>query len=153
MRISDCSSDVCSSDLGSAVAEQAGAFIDRLARVPERLWDRGAGLDALLEGAREPFVLRGLVSDWPLVEAGKRSARDARRYLLDHARDRPFKVSIGSPGHDGRLFYDAEMEMNFRVGTGKLADIFGGIDKAEEQGEARTVYLASRSEEHTSELQ
>src|SRR3546814_17587728 len=35
------------------------------------------------------------------------------------------------------------MEMNFRVGTGKLADIFGGIDKAEEQGEARTVYLAS----------
>src|SRR3546814_1643858 len=114
MRISDCSSDVCSSDLGSAVAEQAGAFIDRLARVPERLWDRGAGLDALLEGAREPFVLRGLVADWPLVEAGKRSARDARAYLLDHARDRPFKVSIGAPGHDGRLFYDAEMEMNFR---------------------------------------
>src|SRR3546814_14003668 len=35
------------------------------------------------------------------------------------------------------------MEMNFRVGTGKLADIFGGIDKAEELGEARTVYLAS----------
>src|SRR3546814_12710913 len=35
------------------------------------------------------------------------------------------------------------MEMNFRVGTGKLADIFGGIDKAEEQGEARTVSLAS----------
>src|SRR3546814_19248841 len=28
-------------------------------------------------------------------------------------------------------------------GTGKRADIFGGIDKAEEQGEARTVYLAS----------
>src|SRR3546814_17732703 len=88
MRISDCSSDVCSSDLGSAVAEQAGAFIDRLARVPERLWDRGAGLDALLEGAREPFVLRGLVADWPLVAAGNRSARDARAYLLDHARDR-----------------------------------------------------------------
>jgi hypothetical protein len=97
----------------------------------------------LLEGAREPFVLRGLVADWPLVEAGKRSARDARRYLLDHARDRPFKVSIGPPGHDGRLFYDAEMEMNFRIGTGKLADIFAGIDKAEELGEDRTVYLAS----------
>ena len=125
------------------MAEQGGAFTDRLARVPEREWDKRAGPDALLEGAREPFVLRGLVADWPLVEAGKRSARDARRYLLDHARDRPFKVSIGAPGHDGRLFYDAEMEMNFRVGTGKLADIFGGIDKAEGQGEARTVYLAS----------
>lgn len=125
------------------MAEQGGAFTDRLARVPEREWEKGAGLDALLEGARAPFVLRGLVADWPLVAAGKRSARDVRRYLLEHARERPFKVSIGPPGHDGRLFYDAEMEMNFRIGTGKLADIFGGIDQAEELGERRTVYLAS----------
>lgn len=125
------------------MAEPGGVLYDRLARVPEREWEKGAGLDALLEGAREPFVLRGLVADWPLVEAGRRSARDVRHYLLDHARDRPFKVSIGPPGHDGRLFYDADMAMNFRVGTGKLADIFSGIDTAEELGEARTVYLAS----------
>jgi hypothetical protein len=125
------------------VAERDRAIYDRLAPVREREWNKAAGLDALLEGAREPFVLRGLVADWPLVGAGQRSARDARRYLLDHARDRPFKVSIGAPGHDGRLFYDAAMEMNFRIGTGKLADIFSGIDTAEERSEARTVYLAS----------
>ena len=125
------------------MAEQRGAFTDRLARVPERAWDKDAGLGALLENARAPFVLRGLVADWPLVEAGKRSARDARRYLLDHARERPFKVSIAPPGHDGRLFYDADMEMNFGIGTGRLADIFGGIDQAEDRGENRTVYLAS----------
>lgn len=125
------------------MADEGGPFAGRLARVPEREWERGAGLDALLDGARAPFVLRGLVADWPLVAAGRRSARDARGYLLGHARERPFKVSIGPPGHDGRLFYDAGMEMNFRVGTGKLADIFGGIDTAEERGESRTVYLAS----------
>src|SRR3546814_18149158 len=99
--------------------------------------------DAYLECAPGPLYLRGRVADWPVVEAGKKSTRDARAYLLDHARNRPFKVSVGAPGHDGRLFYDAEMEINFRVGTGKLADIFGGIDKAEELSEARTVYLAS----------
>lgn len=125
------------------MAEPAGRIYDRLARVPERIWDKAAGLDALLKGAREPFVVRGLVADWPLVQAGRRGPRDARRHLLDHARTRPFKVSIGPPGHDGRLFYDADMAMNFRVGTGQLADIFAGIDKAEELGEARTVYLAS----------
>src|SRR3546814_18102658 len=38
---------------------------------------------------------------------------------------------------------DADMAMNFRSGTGKLADIFAGIDSAEDQGEARTVYLGS----------
>ncbi|WP_423602229.1 cupin-like domain-containing protein [Sphingomonas sp. MS122] len=114
-----------------------------LAAVPEREWGEGADLDAWLEAAREPFVVRGLVADWPLVAAGKQGARAARSYLLDHARDRPFTVSIGPPGHDGRLFYDADMQMNFRTGTGKLADIFAGIDTAEDLGENRTVYLAS----------
>ncbi len=124
------------------MADRDGPIYDRLARVPEREWS-GAGLDSLLDDAREPFVLRGLVADWPLVAAAKRSARDVRRYLLDHARDRPFMVSIGPPGHDGRLFYDHDMAMNFRAGTGKLADIFAGIDKGEQLGDIRTVYLAS----------
>jgi hypothetical protein len=125
------------------MAERDGPIYDRLARVPERDWRGAGGLDALLDGAREPFVMRGLVEDWPLVATGRRSAREARRYLLDHARDRAFAVSIGPPGHDGRLFYDAEMAMNFRSGTGKLGDIFAGIDKGEELGDIRTVYLAS----------
>lgn len=124
------------------MADRDGPIYDRLARVPEREWS-GAGLDSLLDDAREPFVLRGLVAGWPLVAAAKRSARDVRRYLVDHARDRPFMVSIGPPGHDGRLFYDHDMAMNFRAGTGKLADIFAGIDKGEQLGDIRTVYLAS----------
>lgn len=124
------------------MANRDGPIYDRLARVPEREWS-GVGLDSLLDDAREPFVLRGFVADWPLVAAAKRSARDVRRYLLDHARDRPFMVSIGPPGHDGRLFYDHDMAMNFRAGTGKLTDIFAGIDKGEQLGDIRTVYLAS----------
>src|SRR3546814_19580236 len=83
----------------------------------ERDWQKGAGLDALLKTAREPFVLRGLVADWPLVAAGRESGQAARRYLLGHARDRPFSVSIGAPVHAGRLFYDGGMAMNFRSGT------------------------------------
>ena len=125
------------------MADRDPAIYDRFARVREVECDAGAGLDALLTGAREPFVVRGLVADWPLVAAGRTSARAARAYLLDHARDRPFTVSIAPPGHEGRLFYDADMAMNFRTGTGRLPDIFAGIDAAEKQGEARTVYLAS----------
>ena len=124
------------------MAERDVPIDARARRVPEREW-RDAGLDALLDGAREPFVLRGLVAGWPLVAAGRTSAEAARRHLLDHARDRAFKVSIGPPGHDGRLFYDADMAMNFRTGTGKLADIFAGLAKGEELGDIRTVYLAS----------
>src|SRR3546814_11234310 len=116
------------------MADRGGSIHDRLARVPEREWKKGVGLDALLKEARGPFVLRGLVADWPLVAAGRASARAARRYLLDHARDRPFSVSIGPPGHDGRLFSAAAMAMTFRRGTGKMADHFAGIARHSDQG-------------------
>ena len=49
-------------------------------------------LDALLTGARTPFVVRGLIADWPLVKAGLESGAAARAYLLDHRRDRTFTV-------------------------------------------------------------
>ncbi len=125
------------------MADRDAPIYDRLARIPERAVADVAALDALLYEAREPFMIRGLVADWPLVAEARKSARAVRQYLLDRARDRPFTVSIGPPGHDGRFFYDANMEMNFRTGTGKLADIFAGIDKSEELGDPRAVYLGS----------
>ncbi|WP_420605820.1 cupin-like domain-containing protein [Novosphingopyxis sp.] len=103
----------------------------------------GTELDALLRAARKPFVVRGLVADWPLIAAGKRSNREARDYMLGKARDRPFVVSVGSPNDGGRLFYDDRMGMNFRSGRARLREIFDGIDAAEGKPDAASVYLAS----------
>lgn len=119
-----------------------GIFAD-LARVPEIAVADAATLDAQLRAAETPFVVRGLVADWPLVAAGRRSAHDARAYLLRHRRDLPFTVSVGEPGSDGRLFYDAAMAMNFRTLRAPLPDIFHRIDAAEGQADAPPVYLAS----------
>ncbi len=102
-----------------------------------------AALDALIRAAHTPFVVRGVARDWPLVQAGKRSAREAREYIANHARNRPFTVSIGQPGGDGRMFYDDGMQMNFRTGTGKLADIFKGLDDNEGRPDLPPVYLSS----------
>lgn len=102
-----------------------------------------AGLDAAIAGADKPFVVRGQVADWPLVLAAQRSAHDARAHLLAYARDRDFAVSMGAPQSGGRLFYDADMQMNFRMGHGRLDKIFAGFDAAEERTEVPTVYLAS----------
>lgn len=102
-------------------------------------------LDGLLRDAAEPFILRGLVRHWPLVQAGQESARAARSHLLAHARDREFVLSMANPDVGGRLFYDAAMAVNFRMGKGRLPDIFAGFDKAEERDAAQvpTVYLGS----------
>ena len=102
-----------------------------------------AALDAMLTQARTPFVIRGLVAHWPLVQAGLQSPRSARSYLLQRARDVPFAVSVGPPGHDGRMFYDATMAMNFQTARRKLADIFGSIDANVDRADPPSMYLAS----------
>ena len=120
----------------------SGIFAD-LPAVPEETVADAAALDALLRTATRPFVVRGLVADWPLVAAGRRSARDARAYLLERRRDLPFTVSIGQPGSDGRLFYDDAMGMNFRIARAKLPEIFAQVDRAEEDPAAPPIYLGS----------
>ena len=128
---------------GWPVGKAEPATLATMPAVTEREAADPAALDRLLQGAREPFVIRGLVSDWPLVIAGRRSARDARAYLVDHAKPGPFAVSIGSPEHGGRMFYDAAMGMNFSMARGKLADIFAGMDANEDRADPPTIYLGS----------
>jgi hypothetical protein len=125
------------------VAEADPGIFGGLAGIPE-VEVAGAGeLDAQLRSATGPFVVRGLVSDWPLVEAGRRSARDARAYLLQRGVDRRFTVSVGAPGSGGRLFYDDAMGMNFRTLQAKLPEIFAKIEAGEGKPDAHAIYLAS----------
>lgn len=99
-------------------------------------------LDARLAGADCPVVLRGLADAWPLVAAGRDGNRAARTYLRRFARDRNFAVQIGRPGSE-RVFYDADMGMDFRDDSLPLDSIFDLLDRAEQSGEAPLVYLAS----------
>ena len=114
-----------------------------LAPVPEVRAADAAELDARLRAADGPFVVRGLVSHWPLVAEGRRSGRAARDYIRRHARPTRFTVSIGEPGSDGRLFYDEAMGMNFRTAEAGLADIFARIYAVEDRADAPPIYLAA----------
>lgn len=100
-------------------------------------------LDARLRGAQEPFVVRGLARDWPLVDAGLRSGAAARDYLTGLARERAFPARIGEPGGDRRLFYDDAMQVNFRMAQGPFAAWMDAIAAAEADPAAPTVYLSS----------
>jgi Cupin-like domain len=121
---------------------EAPAHLAALPRIAE-LACAPEELAARLTGAREPFVVRGLVADWPLVQAGLDSDAAARDYLAEHARDRAFAVNIGNRGGDERLFYDADMAMNFRMAQGPLRDWLALLAQAEADPAAPTVYLSS----------
>lgn len=108
--------------------------------------DEEVAADALnerLREAKEPFVVRQLVANWPLVKAGLESGAAAREYLLAHKRDRAFTVNVGEPGGGDRLFYDEEMEMNFRTDRSGLAEIFAEIDAIQGRKDAHVIYLSS----------
>ncbi|CAA9491924.1 MAG: Pass1-related protein [uncultured Sphingomonadaceae bacterium] len=125
------------------MAEADPGVLRALPPVPEAAVAGPAELHARLRGAARPFVVRGLVKDWPLVAAGRTSSRDARAYLLRLARDLPFTVSVGEPGSGGRFFYDDAMAVNFRTMRAKLPEIFAKVDALEGDPDAPAVYLAS----------
>jgi hypothetical protein len=125
------------------VAEADPGIFQALAPIPEVTIAGSGELDERLREAKHPFVIRGLVGHWPLVEAGRRSGRDARDYLLLRGRSRPFTASIGTPQSRGRLFYDDTMAMNFRTVQAPLPEIFARIEAAEQLPEAPPIYLAS----------
>ncbi len=121
---------------------EAPPHLAALPRVAEEVLAPG-DLDARLRGAREPFVVRGVARDWPLVDAGLRSGSEARDYLTGLARERAFPASIGEPGGDRRLFYDDTMRVNFRMAQGPFAAWMNAIAAAEADPAAPTVYLSS----------
>jgi hypothetical protein len=66
--------------------------------------------------SEHPLLLKGLVADWPLVEAAARSADAADRYLRQFYNDTPVTVSVGPPEIRGRIFYDEELTgFNFEM--------------------------------------
>lgn len=79
-----------------------------------------AGADALTDEllhAGEPVVLRGLVADWPMVAAARRSDAEAVRYLQGFVRAGapPVVATVGPPEIEGRFFYNEDASgFNFR---------------------------------------
>ena len=125
------------------MAEADPGIFRTLAPIAETIVRDAADLDAQLRAATAPFVVRGLVKDWPLVEAGLRSGKAARDYLRARAKPRPFTVAVGTRGSGGRLFYDSAMGMNFQTVQAPLDEVFDQIDLDEGKADAPPVYLAS----------
>ncbi len=125
------------------MAEADPGIFETIAPIAEATCGDAGELDAFLRTADRPLVLRGLAANWDLVEAGRKSDVAARQYLLDRNRDLVFTVSVGSPDSGGRLFYDDDMQMNFRTLQAKLPEIFAKIEANESAGESFPIYLAS----------
>jgi len=59
--------------------------------------------DELIQG-NEPVILRGLVSSWGLVQAGKVSPDSAMEILQNHSSGKPVGVYVAPPEANARFF-------------------------------------------------
>ena len=56
----------------------------------------------------EPAVLRGLVEDWPVVDAAKASEEALADFIRQAASDEPFEAWFGAPEIGGRFSYNRD---------------------------------------------
>ena len=99
-------------------------------------------------GALQPFVVRGLAADWPLVREGLKGAQAAHDYLLKHQRNCTFFANVGEEGGDDRPFYTADMAMNFRMVEGQLHSFLDAMARSQTDTAAPFVYLSSIDMRH-----
>ncbi|SFI94205.1 Cupin-like domain-containing protein [Sphingomonas sp. NFR04] len=118
-------------------------LFDGLRPVPEIVAADCWALDHALAASAEPFVVRGLVADWPLVAVGGTGAAEARTYLANFARDTDFTYAEGAPGAGARIFYDDTMAMNHRTRRARIGQIFADMAADEGRVDAPLRYIAS----------
>ena len=90
-----------------------------------------------------PIVLRGLVRDWPVVEAAARSDAEAAAYLAGFDRGAAVDAFVGPPEIGGRFFYRDDMGFNFERRRGPFADVLRDILALSAQEKAPAVYIGS----------
>ena len=56
----------------------------------------------------EPAVFRGMMSDWPVVQAARHGDEELARLLHSAATQEPFEAWFGAPGLDGQFNYNAD---------------------------------------------
>lgn len=101
-------------------------------------------LPGLLAGLSAPRVFRGLVSDWPLVAAARRSVAQAREYLAGFDAGLPLQAQIVPPEAKGRIFYDDAMTgFNYRPERAPLSSVLETLRRLEADPAPPTVYVGS----------
>lgn len=99
---------------------------------------------AELSQANQPVILRGLVSDWSLVQVGKESPDKAMDMLQDHATDKPVGVYIAPPETNARFFYNEDCTgFNYQSKYLQLADIFSHIRQGMNEPDHPYYYMNS----------
>ena len=93
-----------------------------------------------------PAVIRGLVSDWPLIERARAGSASAVQYLLEFYNGKPVTTFTAEPGARGRIAYTEDLsETNFEQTSEALDGVLEKLLEHEKDDAAPTIYVGSRA--------
>ena len=119
--------------------------LDKKARVIEGVRPDQIPFEELFN-ANQPVILRGLVSDWGLVKAGKVSPDNAMDVLQNHSSGKPVGVYVAPPESNARFFYNDDCSgFNYASQHRELSDIFAQIRDNKNSPSAEQSYLYMNS--------
>ena len=97
-----------------------------------------------IEPRYEPAVLRGLVTDWPAVQAGSGSSGATREYIAKFDRGAPAQAYVAPGEIGGRFFYRPDMMgYNFEVVRARVSDIVSRIVADPGSAQRMSIYMGS----------
>jgi hypothetical protein len=92
----------------------------------------------------EPAVFRGLVGDWPIVAAARRSIDDLAAYLTSLDCGANIRAFVGDPESGGRFFYTEGLErFNFHLSETRFAQLIATLIQFQHQGPITPIYMGS----------
>jgi hypothetical protein len=92
----------------------------------------------------QPVVLRGLVKDWPLIEAARRSPASVRDHLLALETGGQIEAFFGAPSIAGKYFYTEDMTgFNFERRRLKFREALETIVSYLDSPGSPSVYMGS----------
>lgn len=94
--------------------------------------------------ATEPLLLRGLVADWPMVQASRRSPKEGIDYLRQFNRNAEVVAQLAPVEADGRFFYNEDLSgFNFRSQRVPLAVVLDTLMARGDASDAPAIYVGS----------
>ncbi|MBY5922344.1 cupin-like domain-containing protein [Ferrimonas balearica] len=118
--------------------------VEEIAAVPV------AALRERIRERNEPLIFRGQCEAWPLVQAGRRSAREAARLLMSHYQGAPVIAYRLPPEAQGRVFYNETLDgFNYQAGRLDLGQVLEALFTEERQEKPAGIYVGSTEIGHT----
>jgi hypothetical protein len=90
------------------------------------------------------LVLKGLVAEWPIVQAGQRDIAEADACLRRFYNDAPATAYFAEPEAGGRIFYNEDLTgFNFTAANVNLNEVLDRLLESHGHAESTTVYVGS----------